>query len=761
MNGREPGARAAAPRCAAAAVPFLLLSALRFAHLGAPLTTDEGFTLKRYAAEPLAAIVASYDAPNNHLLLSVLLHGIDALSPLKLFGTLASPWPLQLPSILSSIGALALLYAIAAILLNRRVAALAMTALGVSFWHLAYSHMLRGYSLSVFLNLLCVWLALQALVKGRLRWLLPLPAALAAAHYVIPTNAASSLALVIGSCLLLRERRSLWTRPLAAGAAAALAAGGLLTYLAYRPVLSQLLSYASASRTAGAASSSAASPVADVFRVLGSGWTYRIGFAAVAFYGLAFAFRRRGKWRAAASLAAAYIAAPPLLFAIMRAPPPARVYTGALPFWALAFAAGLYGAAAGLRRRLPPFSSDRLWLGLMLLLAGVSAGQISTFWNWNRGLDARGAIRTVASRVEHTDDFAVIATQMGDASDIGDNIDWEYYGYASAIYPYYNMVLGADFPYLIRGKYFILAEDEAAARVALARTNVDPFLAQSLRQTGSRGRVRVFELTLDDPVLASYRAALRDESSSPSSRAAALAGLGFDALHRERLEEAASLLEKAKVLSPDDEKIRYLLGWAYYVSFDDAKAGPELCWIAEHDSANVHAPLYCADTLAAGGRFPEALRWYAYYDGPNGGAAGYMFQDRAKAAAEAAGRGAAPRLNRSSSRARLESAAEYFRAGSYERAVSAFSQSLRPPPALEARANMIAIEMSLKKYAAAERDLRTALDAGAGDEFRLALAKELAAKQDFAGAKSAVAGILKANPGFKPAVDFSRDLNRL
>jgi hypothetical protein len=176
------------------AAAILLAGALRFAHLGAPLTSDESYTIRNYAQMPLRIIATKYNAPNNHLLVSVMLHLIDAAAPKKIFLTLADIHLLQFPSIAASVLALVLLYLIAAELTGTLAAALAVVALGVSFWHLIYSHMLRGYSLSVFFNLLNLWLVLRILERKIWPlWMLPL--ALAATHYLIPLNACYTLAL--------------------------------------------------------------------------------------------------------------------------------------------------------------------------------------------------------------------------------------------------------------------------------------------------------------------------------------------------------------------------------------------------------------------------------------------------------------------------------------------------------------------------------------------------------------------------------------
>jgi len=159
----------------------------------------------------------------------------------------------------------------------------------------------------------------------------------------------------------------------------------------------------------------------------------------------------------------------------------------------------------------------------------------------------------------------------------------------------------------MRSKYFILAPDANTAQAAMTRSGIDPFLAQNLRQTELAGSVRIFEVDLDGRVLERYRAAVASTTSSSSSRAQAYAGLGFGALREGKVEEAIRYLENGNRLAPSDTKIRYLLGWVYYLSFDDEKAEKELQWCVVHDTSNIHAPLYYGDTLAGRNRLAGLL----------------------------------------------------------------------------------------------------------------------------------------------------------
>ncbi len=142
------------------------------------------------AEMPISKLATYYpSAPNNQILFSMILHGIDRLSPHKMTvetGALSDPRLLQLPSIVASAAAMVLLYFLALTLVPRPVAVLSTVAFGASFWRLIYSYRLRGYGLAIFLNLLNLWLIQQAIAKRRTRFLLFLPFTVAAAHYLSP-----------------------------------------------------------------------------------------------------------------------------------------------------------------------------------------------------------------------------------------------------------------------------------------------------------------------------------------------------------------------------------------------------------------------------------------------------------------------------------------------------------------------------------------------------------------------------------------------
>src|SRR5579883_715177 len=193
----------------AALVLLIALSALRFLKLGASLTLDEGYMLQHYSSQPVDYIRSHYEAPNNHILLAIILHAIDRASPRKLIVTLNGVWAMQLVSILSAVGSLWLTCLLGGLLFNETIGLFAAVAFGVSGYALLYSHMLRGYSLSCLLGLLAAWLIHQTLARRRY-FLAPLiPAALLAFHYVIPVNVVFTGGLGLWALYLINEERLL------------------------------------------------------------------------------------------------------------------------------------------------------------------------------------------------------------------------------------------------------------------------------------------------------------------------------------------------------------------------------------------------------------------------------------------------------------------------------------------------------------------------------------------------------------------------
>lgn len=758
----------------AAAVVLLGACLLRWSHWGAPVTGDEAYTLRNYAGSDVAKIRSTYNAPNNHILLSLLLRGIDRLSGKALVGSMADPRPLQVPSLLAATGAVVLLHACAGLLAGPAAALLASAAFATAYWHLLYGHMLRGYSLACFWNLLALWLLLQWLLRRR-RWALAaLPPVLAAGHYTLATNVLYSAALVLWGAWSIGRIRAAGASPKkrrkpASGSspptllelAAAVVVAGILSAWAYAPAWKQLREASlAASIPMGMALSAAGDRIFEALKVCGNSALSSCLFAGAAMAGLAAACSRRGRGGRAAALCAAMLFVPPALSVAAGMPVlPSRVYTAALPFWALSLALGMRAAAGWIRLRLRwrrRALGHACLAGAGILLA-FGAPQAGAYWAWNRGVDPRRVLLEIISRASREDDFAV-AYAFPEKEE--PRLDWDYYGFAGHIEPHLHLHRASLPAHVSPGRIFILAEDLEGAARAAARSGLDPWLRAALKDTGGIGRARIYEALADESVLAAYRKAAGNGSTE--EKAQGLTGLGAQALRRGDFERAAGLLERAKSLRPDTPRIRYQLGLARYLQFDDERAGVEFRWCADADPGNAHAVLFRADTLAGQGRSEEARSWYRRFEDPGRPSGYWLLEERARAGADALEKrwGHAPR--RFSSLEDLDRAARVFLfRGSYERAQALFARAEATESTSERRAGLAISLARQYRYAAAARECERFLRENPGaHDIHLFLARELMHKSRFDEARAHLGIFSERNPGSDQAARTRTELAR-
>ncbi|MBI5630259.1 MAG: hypothetical protein HY921_05190 [Elusimicrobia bacterium] len=650
----------------------VLGSALRFWHWGAPLTFDEAYTLRHYAPLSPLDIAATYDFANNHVLLSLILH---ALGP-------ADIRVLQLPSILGAGLSLFLMASLAGELAGPAAAFLSTVVLSISFWPLLYSHMLRGYSLSLYLNLFNLWLVLRFLRYGSRTELLLLAAGTWAAHYLMPTNAVYSLAL-LGWGLAAgrgRERRML---------TAAVLGGFFLAGLSYWPVRAQLLQSSRTQLAHVGAWAGMGPRLGEYFHVLGYGRLFPLILGLGAAAGLAFSLLVPSR-RMVGFLILLYLGLPTAVFTLQGTAPPARVYMSTLPFWALAYALAAERACRG-----------RAWTVACLLTALAALPQMRRFLSWNRGLDPGRALQEVLSKAADTDDFCAIYSDRGDEPGLAGEVNWDYYGFKANLEPYWQLMPHADYPYLARGRYFVLAQDEPQARQALERTGIWNYVS-GLKAGPALGRLRLYESVLDP--------------ASPL-------GAAHQALSRGEFPRAIVMLEKAKSANAANARIRNMLGMAYYLSFQDRKAEEEFAWAVSHDPANVHAPFYYADVLSERGDDGKAALWYSWYFQEGRPPGAWVYRARAERGL-AALRQKKARVPTPGGKAEDWDRAGlgFFVKGSLERSSLAFEKAHRLAPSRARLEHWLAADMSRHAYAAAIARLERAAAGPGGEDFQGALA---------------------------------------
>jgi hypothetical protein len=139
---------------AAVGVVCLAAVSVRLAFLDQPMRGDESVTYLNYASRGVWRSISSYDAPNNHVLHSVLVAlSIDA------FGD--EPWAIRLPAFLAGILVVPATYVAGRQLYGRESGLLAAALAAGSSVLVEYATNARGYSVAALGVLMLLWLAAQ------------------------------------------------------------------------------------------------------------------------------------------------------------------------------------------------------------------------------------------------------------------------------------------------------------------------------------------------------------------------------------------------------------------------------------------------------------------------------------------------------------------------------------------------------------------------------------------------------------------------
>lgn len=139
---------------------MLLAAALRAIGLDGGLWYDEIRTLLDSVRRPLAQIVTVFPGNNQHTLYSVLAHISTGI-----FGD--ESWSLRLPALIFGVATVPVLYLFAREFVGRTEALLACLLLAVSYHNVWFSQNARGYTAVAFFTLLCSWLLLRGLRRGK------------------------------------------------------------------------------------------------------------------------------------------------------------------------------------------------------------------------------------------------------------------------------------------------------------------------------------------------------------------------------------------------------------------------------------------------------------------------------------------------------------------------------------------------------------------------------------------------------------------
>jgi 4-amino-4-deoxy-L-arabinose transferase-like glycosyltransferase len=237
------GAGPAAPvlrwEAAALAAILVLAAAFRLRALGAGLWYDEIETLVRYARQPLAHIVTTYDSQNQHLLYSVM-----ARLSLSAFGDGASA--LRLPAAVFGVVSVWAAWYFARALVPRGEALVAALLLATSYHHVWFSQDARGYTALMAFTLVASRLFLALLRAGQGPWRWRAVGYAVVMGLAVYTHLTALFVSAAHGLLWLWSLRGPGARTSHVPALAALAGSGAVTLLLYAPVAHDLVATAGA-----------------------------------------------------------------------------------------------------------------------------------------------------------------------------------------------------------------------------------------------------------------------------------------------------------------------------------------------------------------------------------------------------------------------------------------------------------------------------------------------------------------------------------
>jgi len=212
----------------------LVAMAVRAIGLNSGLWIDEMYSLVDSIRPPLWTILTRFAGDTQHPLYMPLAHlSIEALGE--------HPWSVRLPAMLFGVASVPMLYALGALVANRREALLAAGLLAVSYHHVWFSQNARGYSMLAFWAMLSTYCLIRAVREQRPGFYAGFAVAAALGVYTHLTMVFVVLGQALACAWLLARRDPNdaqlrdWKTPLAAFASA-----GVFTVLLYAPILGQV-----------------------------------------------------------------------------------------------------------------------------------------------------------------------------------------------------------------------------------------------------------------------------------------------------------------------------------------------------------------------------------------------------------------------------------------------------------------------------------------------------------------------------------------
>ncbi len=343
-------------------------AAVRIAYLSKPLLWDEGTTILRFAWRPAWLPAIWYPEPNNHVLHSVLVSMSRALFGEEL-------WALRLPALLAGILVVPVGYAVAQKLYGRWAGLLAGCLLAVSPPLIGYSVNSRGYSLLMLCFLVLIGLGLYLQERNNLAVWLAFAVTAALGLYTVPLMLypLAVVAAWLGATFAVGDapgsRLALLLR-----LGATLVFTAVLTALLYGPILlvsgpaaliaNNYVASGSWPRFFSAFPFYLGKSLAAWRQSIPIGVQVALGFGVVV---ALLAHRRINSHRVPVALAAFIV---PVLIALQRVAPGARMLVFLFPLFILTAAGGLNFLCMKLGERTRPWVGGALVLTLALATSG-------------------------------------------------------------------------------------------------------------------------------------------------------------------------------------------------------------------------------------------------------------------------------------------------------------------------------------------------------------------------------------------------------
>jgi hypothetical protein len=353
---------------------------LMIPHLNNNLWNDEIYTLEKFTLVHLKTTLTDYHVPNNHVFYNLCNHfylKIVGISTLR--QAFEKPWILRLPLLFLSLATLLLLYKTGKLAGGKASGIVAVTLLAISAPFQNFCLQVRGYSFSMFFDLLLVYASLKFASKPQKKgWLTVLAITAVLTLYTIPSNFYCVIGLMAfwGICLLYTSIRRSEINWLCLQPIFALIAGIALALLCYSPMLSHVFSNDYVRSARSAFSHESIEDMHKYFNEITSGkiLLHLLFYISAIFFSFFFLLRRSGIAGKAAQLILLQFITPFVMVILRGENPPDRVFAYLLSFLALLVAAVVVGVFDALFSKPLKYAATAL---LLMYLFAVSQHQIA------------------------------------------------------------------------------------------------------------------------------------------------------------------------------------------------------------------------------------------------------------------------------------------------------------------------------------------------------------------------------------------------